>query len=96
MQINLCLQQDLMAPEAVIYMLKHFGDLGHSLYFACTENSYPNLSSTLRKYERRKKKSMNDAQLHLSSESSRIVFSKQYPQPNLCLIIVFLLPFLFC
>lgn len=62
-----------------IYMLKHFGDLGHSLYFACTENSYPNLSSTLRKYERREKKSMNDAQLHLSSQSSRIVFSKQYP-----------------
>lgn len=58
-----------------IYMLKHFGDLGHSLYFACTENSYPNLSSTLRKYERRKKMT----QLHLSSESSRIVFSKQYP-----------------
>lgn len=81
-------------------MLKHFGDLGHSLYFACTENSYPNLSSTLRKYERRKKrekkkKSMNDAQLHLSSASSRIVFSKQYPQPNLCLIIAFLCLFFF-
>lgn len=63
------------ASRSSIYMLKHFGDLGHSLYFACTENSYPNLSSTLRKYERRKK-NMNDAQLHLSSESSRIVLSK--------------------
>lgn len=94
MQINLYLQQDLTAPEAVFTCWSILEIWG----IACTLPAQKIATLIyLQPLGNMKggKKSMNDAQLHLPSESSRTVFSKQYPWPHLCLIIAFAAFFFF-